>query len=176
MQQTVKAFGFESISQALLPELSLDGIGIGRRTTSCFREGNCVLLLAAITHHQKFVMNDILANDGFHQFAKEFVGALCGHEFNQLAQSKKLQRRLFDFSPAQFENIDIFKEIEEEKKRVAPVLTSVIQQLAQAEIGRGYTPMAPVVSLPIPDICDGNKQEKMPKARRNRQLMSIVAI
>ena len=63
VQQTVKAFGFESISQALLAELSLDGIGIGRRTTRFFREGGCVPLLKAITRHQKFVISDMLAND-----------------------------------------------------------------------------------------------------------------
>lgn len=84
-----------------------------------------------------------------------------------------MQRRLYNFSPSQFENFEIFREIRQVQEELAPILSSVINKLARVDIGRKDE-----ADLPehIPDIIDGKSQQKMKKALRNRRLISIAAI
>ena len=115
----------------------------------------------------------MLAQEDFCSFAKEFFGNVCDREFQGLVHSPKLQRRLYNFTPSQFENFEIFNEIRQEQEAHAPILSSVIQKLCRVDIGRKDEANLPG---PVPDIMDGRSQEKVQKALRNRRLISIVAI
>ena len=173
VQQTLKAFGFESMTEVLMTELRVIGSAVGRRTTKLFQTTDCINLLKTLTEHPKFSIPEMLRKKEFRGFAKEFFGAVCYHEFQNLAHSPKLQRRLYDYSPLQFENFEIFREIQEAQEAEAPIFSSVVQKLARVDIGRKDEPNSPVH---IPDINDGRSQEKVTKALRNRRLISIVAI
>lgn len=173
VQKVLKAFSFESVTDLLLTELCVAGSAVGRRASKLFKTTECVDLLKALTQHPKFSIQDMLAREDFCSFAKVFFGDVCDREFQNLVHSPKLQCQLYDFTPSQFENIEIFREIQHAQEAEAPILSSVIQKLARVDIGRKDEPDLPA---PISDITDGRVQEKVQKALRNRRLISIVAL
>lgn len=173
VQQTLKAFGFSSVADVLLTQLRVDGPAVRRRTTKLFQGAECNHLLVALIGHPKFNIQQIAANETFRTFAKELIGKICDLEIHHLTRSPELQRRLYNFCPSQFENFEIFREIRQAQEDKAPILSSVIQQLARVDVGRKDDPDLPP---PVSDIMDGRLQEKAGKALRNRRLISVVAL
>lgn len=74
-----------------MTELQVAGSAVGRRTTRLFQTMDCVDLLKALTQHPKFSIQEMLANEEFRAFAKEFFGNVCDREFQNLTQSSRLQ-------------------------------------------------------------------------------------
>ena len=175
VQQTLEAFGFTSVADVLLTELSTGGrtsVGVGKRTERFFRDGEALKVLCAITSHPKYSNTELLKNDEFVAYVGRFITPLARIEINRLVCDASLTRPFLDFRPEVFENPKVFAHIEERQRANAPILTNLLQTLAKVEIGRqediaSYTTHA--------DIQDGPNQERT-KALRNRRLISVVAL
>jgi hypothetical protein len=176
VQQTLEAFQFDSIADALLLELKVGGresVGVGKRTSRFFTNGKCVELLTAIVQHRKFALDDLLQQDNFVGVVSRLFKRISDAEMEKVTKSQVLQQGLVNFRPELFENNDIFNDIEREQKQHAPILTGVIQTIARVDKGRKDSSNTETEQ---PDIQDGISQRKVLKALRNRRLISIISI
>jgi len=129
VQQTLEAFQFDSVADALLLELkvgSCQSVAVGKHTSRFFTNGECVKSLTAIVQHLKFVLDNLLQQDNFIGDVSRLFKKICDAEMLNVTKSQVQQQGLVNFRPEQFENYDILNNIEREQKQLAPIVTGGI--------------------------------------------------
>jgi len=161
VQQTLEAFQFDSIADAVLLQLKVGGresVGVGKCTSRFCTNGKCVELLTAIVQYCKFVLDDLLQQDNFVGVVSRVFKRIIDAEMEKVTKLQVLQQGLVNFRPELFENYDIFNDIQREQKQHAPILTGVIQTIAGIDKGRKDSSNTETEQ---PDIQDGISQRKV---------------